>query len=102
MRGAQDGVAALKGLGDGDAKVGVRVPLVLVVGRGPLGDEERAAEGLGDVDDVAAAGVAGARLERDGDADLGRAGERVLGRVSGGSGSPGAGAGDVPVSRPAR
>ena len=70
MRGAQDGVAALKVLGDGDGEVGVRVPLVLVVGGRPLRDEQRAAERLGDVHNVAAASVTGARLERDRDADF--------------------------------
>lgn len=78
VRSAEDGVAALEALGDGDGEVGVRVPLVRVVRRRPLRDEQRAPERLGDVDDVAAPGVARAGLERDRYADFGRARERVL------------------------
>lgn len=74
VRGAQDGVAALEARGE----VEVRVPPAFMVRRRPLRDEQRPAENFRYIHGVAPASEAIAGLEGDCNADLGRAGERVL------------------------
>ena len=89
VRCAQDRRPALEALGDRDVEARVRVPLVRVECRRPLRDEERRAECLRDVDDVAPARVARTALERNGDANFGRAGECPLGKKVSNTKGPG-------------
>lgn len=78
LRHAEDGLAGGEARGHLHGEVLVRVPAAGAELGVVAAHVEDVAERLGDVDVRAAVGVARARLEGDGDADLGRARQGVL------------------------